>query len=159
MENSNPWTTQARRPFIGLISNILFFALYPVLFEYELLVMDPLSTGIIVLCGGTAWFLWGFIHAKLYDKCSCILRTLFASPFVAGFCYAIFRLGYLNDQLGNPEATFPWVLFGGISCALGIGIPLWIDRQQQSNVENTENTDAPSEIDSDSALTEPTSDE
>ena len=161
MEYPNPWTETARRPLRGLISSICGVALFASLFAYELLESDSVTMGILVLCGGTSLFLWSYVHAKVNDRCNCLLRTLFASPFFVGFVYAVCRLGYLNDQLGNEEATFPWVWFG-FGCVASLVIPFCFEQQQLSNVENaaeTETTDTCSEIDSESAVTEPASDE
>jgi hypothetical protein len=158
MENPKPWTAITRHPLRGLISTILLMALLACVMAVELLVSDSMTTGILVLCGGASLFLWSFIHAKLYDRCSYICRALFAGPFSVGGAYAICRLGCLNEQLSNPEATFPWGWFG-LFCVVLTMYPLLTDRQQQNKVENTDNTDSPSEIDADSAVTEPPTDE
>ncbi len=129
MENPNPWTAIARHPLRGLISNILVMALLTCVMAVELLVSDSMTTGILVLCGGASLFLWSFIHAKLDDRCSYIHRTLFASPFSVGCAYVICRLGYLNEQLSNPEATFPWVWFGWICVFINM-YPWLMDRLQ-----------------------------
>lgn len=148
MENPNPWTATVRHPVRGLLSTLLGVALIPLVVAEELLVSDYMTTGIIVLCGAVSLFLWSFVHAKLNDRCSVIPRTILASPFFIGFVYAVCRLGYLNDQLGNSEATFPWFWFG-VGCVASITVPQWFERLQKNYLENSAgvvDTDAPSEI-------------
>ena len=138
LENPNAVLDVLHSPLKHLAISILSMGVLGLVMAFDVVLVDPVSVGLAMLGGGVSLFLWMYVALRLANR-GRLIRFLVCTPLLIGFPYSICYIEYLNDRLTNPEAGFPWPIFG-LVLAVFIGIST-MKRAMQLDSQPTEATD------------------